>query len=128
VFNDALLHSSVHDPSADGDRRSSPRVRLEVEISLASDNQFFTGLTRDLSNGGVFMATYKRLPLGCGVVLHLTLPDGDLAARGTVRWHRDGTHDAPPGMGIAFDVLDADAWQRIARFCQERDPLFYDED
>lgn len=127
MFNDALLHS-VHDPHTDGDRRSSPRVPLEVEISLASDHQFFTGLTRDLSSGGVFMATYKHLPLGAAVLIHLTLPDGGLVARGTVRWHREPTNDTPPGIGIAFDALDADAVQRIARFCETRDPLFYDEE
>jgi uncharacterized protein (TIGR02266 family) len=128
VFNDASLHST-QDSSVDrdNDRRASARVPVEVEISLASDHQFFTGLTRDLSSGGVFVATYKCLPLGCTVVMHLTLPDGDLAARGTVRWHRESATDAPPGMGIAFDALDAEGWRRIERFCLERDPLFYDE-
>jgi uncharacterized protein (TIGR02266 family) len=125
---DALLDPMHDHPSADGDRRSNPRVRLDAEVSLASDSQFFTGLTRNLSSGGVFVATYRRLALGCHVTLELTLPDGQLSARGVVRWVREAALDVPPGIGIAFEALDAAAYERIARFCQARDPLLYDED
>lgn len=117
------------DPAADPtERRSSPRVRLDTEISLASESQFFTGLTRNLSTGGVFVATYRRLPIGCHVSLVLTLPDGELAARGTVCWVRDASADGAPGIGIAFEPLDGDAFRRVEQFCALRDPLLYEGD
>jgi uncharacterized protein (TIGR02266 family) len=119
-----LSDDLVTDPT---DRRFTPRARLEAEVSLASDTQFFTGLTRNLSTGGVFVATYQPLPIGSHVVLTLTMPDGDLVARGTVRWLRDASTGAPPGMGIAFESLYADEFQRIEAFCQVREPLLHDD-
>jgi uncharacterized protein (TIGR02266 family) len=126
---DALPHQKKNDHlSAENNRRSNQRVRLDAEVSLSSDSQFFTGLTRNVSTGGVFVATYRCLPLGCPVAMQLSLPDGDLVARGVVRWHREAAPDVPPGMGIAFEALDPTSFQRIARFCDARDPLLYEED
>jgi uncharacterized protein (TIGR02266 family) len=123
----ALLHDLPDDPTAHGDRRSAPRVRVEADITLASESQFFTGLTADLSGGGVFVATYRVLPLGCPVAMQLALPDGDLLARGTVRWLRGASSDGAPGLGIAFDGLDPIARLRVECFCQTRAPLLYEE-
>lgn len=35
-----------------GERRSSPRVALEVEVSLTSEAYFYAGLTGDVGAGG----------------------------------------------------------------------------
>jgi uncharacterized protein (TIGR02266 family) len=110
------------------DRRSGDRVPLEAEISLESDSQFFTALSGNLSSGGIFVATYQAVPVGAPVALRVALPDGELVAKGTVRWVRDVSSGASPGLGIAFEGLAADAAARIERFCAARPPLLHDDD
>lgn len=109
------------------ERRSEPRLALEVEVSLASDSQFFTGLSGNLSTGGVFVATYQRLTVGRPVVMQIALPDGEVLAKGTVRWVREASDGAPPGFGIAFDTpLGPEDAERVARFVVLREPLLHD--
>jgi uncharacterized protein (TIGR02266 family) len=113
-------------PLKDGERRGDTRVPIETDVSLESDSQFFAGLTGNLSTGGVFVATYKQLPVGCHVVMKLSLPDGELSAKGTVRWSRDTSSGASPGLGVAFDELAPADVERIAKFCELRAPLLHD--
>jgi uncharacterized protein (TIGR02266 family) len=110
------------------ERRSAERVPIDAEITLASDSQFFTSLGGNLSTGGVFVATYRKLPVGCGVAVHIALPDGELVAKGTVRWVRDVSTGAAPGLGIAFERIGSDDAGRIASFCANRAPLLHDDD
>jgi uncharacterized protein (TIGR02266 family) len=103
-------------------------VPIQAEITLGSDSQFFTGLGGNLSTGGVFVATYRMLPVGCNVAVHIVLPDGELVAKGTVRWVRDVESGAAPGLGIAFDRIAAEDEGRIASFCASREPMLHDEE
>jgi uncharacterized protein (TIGR02266 family) len=109
------------------ERRSAERVAIEAEVSMGSDTQFFTGLGGNLSAGGIFVATYRMLPVGCSVALHVAMPDGALVAMGTVRWVRDVSTGASPGLGISFDRIGAEDAGRIARFCAERAPLLHED-
>ena len=108
--------------------RAHPRTILEVEVSFETESHFFAGLTRDISEGGLFLATYRALSVGARVSLSLSLPDGALDVTGTVRWSRDANDGSTPGVGIAFDPLDEAATKRITRFCELRAPLYYDVD
>jgi uncharacterized protein (TIGR02266 family) len=115
-------------PSGVSNRRSSPRVALEVEITLSSDSQFFAGLSGDMSEGGLFVATYRQLPVGAHVAIDLALPDGSLHVEGEVRWARAATDGSPPGFGVAFTGLSAQARARVESFCRARAPLYVDDD
>jgi len=109
------------------ERRAAPRVEVEVEVSFASESQFFVGLSGDLSEGGLFVATWRSLPLATAVDLALSLPDGPVFARGHVRWVRDQVEGgAAPGLGIAFECLSPGDRARIEAFCAERAPLYCD--
>jgi uncharacterized protein (TIGR02266 family) len=112
-----------------GENRASPRVALDVELQLASDAHFFAGLSGDISEGGIFVSTYRPLAIGSEVDLTFSLPGStrQLRARGRVRWHRDASPNSPPGAGIAFDDLAPDARDAIQRFCTSRPPLYYDD-
>lgn len=110
------------------ERRSRPRVQIAVEVSLTSDSQFYTGLTGDLSEGGVFIATYHHLPVGSAIDVTLALPDGEVHARGSVRWKREPADGVVPGLGVAFDELPAATREAIEAFCRERDPIYYEVD
>jgi uncharacterized protein (TIGR02266 family) len=111
------------------EHRASPRTSLAVELHLASESHFFTGLSGDISEGGVFVSTYRELAVGSLVDIEFSLPGSDrtLHARGEVRWHRDASPDVPPGVGIAFEELPDEDRALIHRFCSLRPPLYYDD-
>lgn len=111
------------------EQRASERVAVAVEINLASDSQFFSGLSGDISEGGLFLSTYRPLPIGGAVDLEFSLPGSDspLHARGVVRWLREHSTDQPRGVGIAFDTLSDDDSERIHRFCAMRPPIYYED-
>jgi uncharacterized protein (TIGR02266 family) len=114
-------------PAAGGaERRADVRVALEVEVSLTSDSHFFVGLSGDVSRGGLFVVTWRKLPVGTALFVALDLPDGRLLADGEVRWARDGADGVTPGLGIAFARMSEEDRRRIDAFCAERPPLYFD--
>ena len=46
------------------ERRRLPRASLATELSLYSGSNFYAGFTEDISEGGVFVASYAMLPVG----------------------------------------------------------------
>lgn len=117
--------------SFDGNERrqqGDKRVFIEVEIGLWTESHIYTGLSLDVSTGGVFVATYEAASPGTSVSLYFVLPDGFVVnADGVVRWTRAVTEDSPPGMGVAFVSISAEALAHIGRFCASRPPLYFDE-
>lgn len=111
------------------EHRASSRASLAVELHLASESHFFSGLSGDISEGGIFVSTWRELAVGSPVDVELSLPGSErpLRAHGEVRWQRDASGDAPPGVGIAFDELAAEDRALIRRFCTLRPPLYYDD-
>jgi uncharacterized protein (TIGR02266 family) len=108
------------------ERRAHPRVALETEVTLGSESQFFAGLSGDVSEGGIFISTYRALPVGQAVTISFRLPNGEAHAHGTVRWLRPPSDGTPPGLGIEFDVLTDEERELVREFCKERPPLYYE--
>jgi uncharacterized protein (TIGR02266 family) len=108
------------------ERRAGVRVALEVEVSLASESNFFVGLSGDISRGGLFVVTWRKLPVGTTIFVAVDLPDGRLLADGEVRWARDVAEGIAPGLGIAFTGLSEEDRRRIDSFCAQRAPLYFD--
>jgi uncharacterized protein (TIGR02266 family) len=105
------------------ERRQSERLEIAVEITLSSEHQFFSGLTGDISRGGVFVCTYRDVPIGSTVDMTFVLPTGSAHATGVVRWTRPGGKDLRPGIGITFgDLSEADRGV-VEAFCAMRAPL-----
>jgi uncharacterized protein (TIGR02266 family) len=114
-------------PSFSGDRRSSPRIAVEAELGFQSETNFFNGFSEDLSDGGLFIATYNVLPIGSELTVTFGLPEGrEITAEGRVAWVREPHGDVSPGMGIRFTELGDDDHAAILRFIGERPPVFYD--
>jgi uncharacterized protein (TIGR02266 family) len=110
------------------ERRRSPRVALETNVGLISESNFYTGFSQDISEGGLFVATYALRPVGTSVVVRFAVDEVEIEAPGRVRWQRDPRNsDVPPGMGIEFEGLDAVAEEAIRRFVTLREPLFHEE-
>lgn len=106
-------------------QRKNPRRSCEIELAFSEETQFYTGLTQDISEGGVFVATYRLFPVGTRLELSFQLPDGTLVSTwGRVRWLRDEAAQCRPGMGVEFGELREDVARAIAKFCEQRAPLY----
>ena len=136
--------SNVHSPVASGRpsesgamraleaRRVHPRHDVELEVSLESESNFYMGLTENLSEGGLFIATHLVKPIGTKVEVSFKLPHvaEAIKAVGVVRWTREysETSDSMPGMGVRFENIAPEHVEHIREFLAARAPLFYDED
>ncbi|MFO0675253.1 MAG: TIGR02266 family protein [Polyangiaceae bacterium] len=108
------------------ERRTTPRLKMDLEVSLTSESHVFVGLMGDVSTGGVFVPTYELKPRGAIIEIEFTLPSGLVQVKGEVRWIREQSDHAPPGLGIAFVDLTDDVRERIEAFCRQRAPTYYD--
>jgi uncharacterized protein (TIGR02266 family) len=119
----------VSRPSNPGGRRRAERRDCEFEVEFLGDTHFTTGITQDLSEGGVFVATYQRLPIGTSVFLAFDLPGQHrVEVRGEVRWIRSEQPDAGtrPGLGIAFTEMSSAALASIVEFCGTVPARYYE--
>ena len=56
------------------DPRQAQRVDLSVEVTLHSDHNFYTGLSRNVSSGGLFVVTCGLRDQGTVLRISFTLP------------------------------------------------------
>jgi uncharacterized protein (TIGR02266 family) len=109
------------------ERRRRERHNCEFEVEFLSDTHFMSGITQDLSEGGIFIATYQRLPIGTKVELSFELPgEQRVETEGEVRWIRDERGDTRPGLGIAFTKLSLEALARITAYCAATPSHYYE--
>ena len=116
-------------PSSPKEQRRHPRARFEAFVDLTSDDNFYTGFSSDISEGGIFVGTAKLLPVGSQVELSFSIGEGfPVTVGGTVQWIRDVLDDprVMPGMGVRFDALPDETRRQIHQFMSARDPLFFD--
>jgi len=114
--------------------RSSERFDLEVKVDLESDHNFYTGLTQNISAGGVFIATNHIRRIGDRITLKFTLPASErtIDVETEVRWIRENTAlqrvEGAQGMGVRFINLSAEASALINGFLESRESLYYDDE
>lgn len=138
----ATRASADQAPIVREDRRVHPRFLLTLAITMHGENNFYSGLSENFSEAGVFIATHHALPIGTPVVLSFTLPDSSepLAVVGTVQWIR-GPHATArtesifgqgaeadfvkPGMGVQFSAAAEESIRAIRAFMRRRSPEFF---
>jgi uncharacterized protein (TIGR02266 family) len=114
--------------------RASERYDLEVKVDLESDHNFYTGLTQNISAGGLFIATHHLRRIGDRITLKFQIPgtEGSLAVETEVRWIRENTAltraDGATGMGVRFINPTPEAATAIQKFLSNRDSLYYDDE
>jgi len=114
--------------------RASERFDLEVKVDLESDHNFYTGLTQNISSGGVFIATHHLRRIGDRITLKFTLPGAAkvVEVETEVRWIRENSAlmraEGGTGMGVRFINLSAEAKAAIDAFVESRESLFYDDE
>ncbi len=116
--------------TAPADRRDDRRI-VELEVGITSESNLYLGFAENLSDGGLFVATYAPMPIGAMVDLRLSLPTSPapLNVRGEVRWIRERP-DADggwPGMGIRFAGLTPSDEAALQAFLRQRAPIFFVE-
>ena len=114
--------------------RQHQRVALELEVSMSSENNFYAGITDNISEGGIFVATYTPPARGTEVEMTLNLPgSAPFTLKGIVRWIRDVDQaalgdDTPAGCGIQWIDIPAGAVAAITKFIAARDTMLVDVD
>jgi uncharacterized protein (TIGR02266 family) len=112
--------------------REHKRLPFEVNVTSMSEHNFFAGLSLNISEGGLFVSTHHRHPVGTQIELQLLFPGDDepVTVQTEVRWirvHNEGS-DQGPGLGLKFVDLRPEVRSKINRFVRNRAPLFYDAD
>jgi len=110
--------------------RSRPMpTRVEVNVSLVSEHNFYVGPTRRMDSGGVFIATAMPPPAGTRLQVRLGLADGrKIDAEGEVAFVREKSATIgrqPTGCGVKLMSLPGWAVDAIERFIQARQPIVY---
>ena len=99
------------------DTRIVPRASVHVSVDMFSEHNFWSGLTMNVSEGGVFVATHAEAKPGTMLILNLDLPgcDEPIVTLAEVRWTRafNKDSDVPPGLGLQFVALDAVSFAKI---------------
>lgn len=106
--------SQPDDPT---ERREAPRIPLETDVTLGGHGRVVPGVTRDVSAGGVFVATDSDVPVGTRVSLRLRLPSGPVVGTGIVRWVREEGPGRDAGLGIELAELEEADRVVLLRFC-----------
>ena len=102
------------------ERRLSPRAPVTVRVDYSTIDAMFSEFARNINEGGLFIESETLLALDERVQLQFRLPgiEDPIKASGRVAWVREPGADGPPGMGIEFESLDADARLRIDEIVQ----------
>ncbi len=104
--------------------------RLEVELDVHSDSNFYTNFLGDIrDHGGIFVATFGLLSVNTPCEAVISFP-GALTAevRGVVKWKREPSGDSGqiPGLGVEITGASPDAWKLIDRFIKNREPIIHE--
>ncbi len=104
-------------------------TRVEVNVSLVSEHNFYVGPTRRIDSGGVFIATMMPPPVGTRLQVRLGLADGrKLDLEGSVSFVREKsttTGRQPSGCGVRLQGMPGWAVDAIDRFLLARQPIVY---
>jgi uncharacterized protein (TIGR02266 family) len=105
-----------------------PREKLEANVGATTESNFFVGFSGEISEGGVFIATYATFDVGAPVEVLVTLPGNyQFTVPGEVRFVRDPMDmDSDPGIGVGFESLSNEHRELILRFVRKRPPIFFD--
>lgn len=114
--------------------RRYPRILLALPVDYSVGGDWMSNYTSTLSAGGCFIRTVDPLPRDQRTEVKFRLPDTDeeIRTRARVVWvneydlHRKKI--ALPGMGLAFEELDAETQRKLDQFIKERlkkEPIWF---
>jgi uncharacterized protein (TIGR02266 family) len=128
----AITPSMAARAAAEAEARRSRRFPFEIAVDIVSEHNFYAGLSLNISEGGLFVATHVEYKVGTRLEIRLLLPDDEepTAIMTEVRWVRPHNADADgsAGMGLRFVDLAPAVLEKVSKFARSRDPLYYEDD
>jgi hypothetical protein len=123
------LMALIDEELVDEPRSRPAPTRVEVNVSLVSEHNFYVGPTRRMDSGGVFIATAMPPPAGTRLQIRLGLADGrKIDTEGEVAFVREKSATIgrqPTGCGVRLLNLPGWAVDAIERFILARQPIVY---
>lgn len=123
------LMSLIDEELVDEPKARPVPARVEVNVSLVSEHNFYVGPTRRIDSGGVFIATAMPPSVGTRLQVRLGLADGrKIDLEGEVAFVREKnatTGRQPTGCGVRLLGLPGWASDAIDRFVLARQPIVY---
>jgi Tfp pilus assembly protein PilZ len=123
------LMALIDEELVDEPRARPVMSRVEVNVSLVSEHNFYVGTTRRMDSGGVFIATAMPPRIGTRLHVRLGLADGrKIDVDGEVAFVREKSATIgrqPTGCGVRLLGLPGWAVDAIERFIQARQPIVY---
>jgi uncharacterized protein (TIGR02266 family) len=110
-------------PTGGTDRRVHPRLSMALELDVRSGHNFYSGRTRDISVGGLFIETNIALAIGTPLTVDLTLMKKHLQLDVEIVWSLVGDGEEPAGVGVTFVNLPPTAKKSIESFMALREPM-----
>jgi len=113
------LEHVIHGKKPESNRRDNIRVPINMRVRYGSGEIFAHNYIKNLSSGGVFIATKKPLPLDTVVKLILVFEEEhlELKVEGKVVWENTKSGTAfdkkKMGMGIKFTKVDSETRDAI---------------
>lgn len=106
---------------------SEKRVESELKVYYGPSRQvMLSGFSVDVSQGGLYLKTDFPLLVGETLTLIFSLPDQNksISCKAKITWVNDPDNplkpEFPPGVGVRFDNLPAEAFMTISRFVETR--------
>jgi Tfp pilus assembly protein PilZ len=119
----------IDEELVDEPRQRPVPTRVEVNVSLVSEHNFYVGASRRIDSGGVFIATAMPPPVGTRLSVRLGLADGrKVDVDGEVAFVREKSATIgrqPTGCGVKLVGLPGWAIDAIDRFILARQPIVY---
>ncbi len=123
------LMALIDEELVDEPQKRPPTTRVEVNVSLVSEHNFYVGPTRRIDSGGVFIATMMPPPVGTRLQVRLGLADGrkiDLEGEVSfVRAKSATTGRQPSGCGVRLFNLPGWSVDAVEKFFLARQPILY---
>jgi type IV pilus assembly protein PilZ len=96
-------------------RHSRAPLDVPVEFVVKGTSERLGGTAKDISLGGMFVATAEAPPFNAEIVIHVLIPrqKAPFAIPAIVRW------TSKDGMGIQFGLIGAKETFAITEYCRE---------
>lgn len=108
------------------ERRRHARFAISANVSFRSESNFFSGKTKNISEGGLYIECDQGPPLGALISIDLTFFGVKAVVSGEVMWVATGTTGEPVGFGIQFVDLAPKTKRAIEKFMRFRAPAELD--
>lgn len=105
------------------EKRETLRVPIHFKVKVETVRGTYTGMGRDISEGGIGVYLKKLPPIGSTVKVMFDLPRAEepIGITGEVMYHkRGGAGVQDDWMGIKFVRMDANSQSMIHKFVKEQ--------